>query len=149
MEANTKIAVGMQNDQMLEVDWFKWVGNNTRISGRGSNVIKKVPHIKRWLVNYFTCGCGPAQSAIETNCSSIFIPSSTVRFLNFSGMFLSVKRKKIFKTGWLKSEVCETRGRKESWAKIDFCGTAGERKQWVKIRCKRTQTTLIIKLEQI
>ena len=43
----------------------------------------------------------------------------------------------------------EIRERKESWVKFDFCGVVGERKKWVKMKCWRTQTTLIITLEQI
>jgi len=49
-----EIAVGVRNDQMLEVTLLIFdsqvsfgVGSNTRISGGGSNLIEKVPRMER------------------------------------------------------------------------------------------------------
>ena len=63
MEANedctilgTKIAVGIQNDQMLKVTALKFTsqvsfgfGSKPRLSVDGSNLIKIVPHMERLL----------------------------------------------------------------------------------------------------
>jgi hypothetical protein len=51
-----KIVVGVRNDQMLKGTLLKFklwisfgVDSNTRISGGGSNLIKKVPYTERLL----------------------------------------------------------------------------------------------------